>query len=76
MNSLEAQEEYQCTIRKDGGSNPKTPKENIGVIAQCKPSTPKAAFLEWVIKRLFVDEACANISASQPRGLQKKGCGP
>lgn len=77
MTSLEANEEYRCSSKNNlKGSEikkmqPTSNPENV----QCLPSTPKAAFLAWVIGRLYPDEACIRVQVSQFNGLKKDECG-
>ncbi len=73
MASLESNEQYQCTIRSSNQG-----KQNTGMqsdpLVRCTPSSAKAGFLEWIMKRLYAQELCANIAVSQSQGFQKKTC--
>ena len=74
MSSLEMNEQYQCTLRGNTQSQQKSKGAEGELIVRCSPASPKATFLEWIIKRIFVQELCANIAASASQGFQKKSC--
>jgi hypothetical protein len=74
MGSLESHEQYQCTLRGNPQAAQKSQGAQSELIARCSPVTPKAQFLEWIIKRLYAQELCANIAASASQGFQKKSC--
>ncbi len=62
MSSLETNEEYSCSSKNSSGN------------VQCLPTTPKAAFLAWVIGRLYPNETCISVQASQMNGFKKQEC--
>jgi len=74
MGSLESHEQYQCTLTGNPQATQKNQGAESGLIARCSPATPKAQFLEWILKRLYAQELCANIAASASQGFQKKSC--
>lgn len=74
MGSLELNEEYQCFIRENKESKQKTQNADSSLKVACKPASPKAGHLEWIVKRLSYEEECANIYISQLRGLIKERC--
>ena len=76
MTSLETHEEYRCVSKSKSEGTDKTkmqPTSN-SLIVQCNPASPKAAFLEWVIGRLYPENTCITIYASKLNGFKKLDC--
>lgn len=74
MASLEMNEEYQCSIKRTQTDQQKVKKITPPPIAQCKPGSAKAAYLEWIIQRLFIEDECAKIGISKLQGISKELC--